>query len=79
MYENELETKESNVETKNQINHNIMSTCMPTTTFDDIGRMPKVVKQTGAQGARFLRLCASDLKYLNVDNLLQGTCTYQSY
>lgn len=56
-----------------------MSTCMPTTTFDDIGRMPKVVKQTGAQGTRFLWLCASNLKYLNVDNLLQGTCTYQSY
>lgn len=33
---------------------------MPTTTFDVTGRMPKVVKQTGAQGARFLRLCASN-------------------
>ena len=35
---------------------------MPTTTFDDTGRIPKVVKQTGAQGARFLRLCVSNLK-----------------
>ena len=35
---------------------------MPTTTFDDTRRIPKVVKQTGAQGARLLRLCASNLK-----------------
>ena len=35
---------------------------MPTTTFDDIRRMRTVVKQTGAQGARLLRLCASNLK-----------------
>ena len=54
--------KQKRVKFKPKIKLTTTYMSMPTTTFDDTGRMPKVVKQTGAQAARFLRLCASNLK-----------------